>query len=389
MQSDNNQRIIRKISEKLQHSLYHWYGANAVLNSQQPFVERMRYSFILHYQVNLKSNNNPSLIVKINSSPDFVNIERAISSTGGSTNAEKEYFLMKSIENTIKNTGKPTLDAIRMLDFLPEWNAIVMEKFPGKILREHFIERILFFGQEENRKFIEKTLYHSGDWLRIFHNQIGKKERLPFLVDDWLEDVNISFDYLRPRINRVAEIDSIHQKFVQISDKLINCSVQYATLHGDFHMKNVFVKEDGSIACFDPHPSKRGSIYRDLARMAIDPMTIKFQVLSRGLLIRRKFSTKCLSSVLKGYFQEDSLNPIFFTLFTASEYLRKWRDDEYQLRKLTRNNPLLRQILSSYISTYFVRSIRRELAQLDKMVWRSSSNFFSTKGLLENYDNIN
>lgn len=363
MQSPFKQEIIGDIFAKLQESLHLWYGKNATLAFEQPQVEIMRYSFILQFQINNPDCKDSIIIVKIDRCPDDVNIEQAISKKDINLEAQQEYFLMKSIEKVIKKVDLPELDAVKMLAYFPEWNAIVMEKLPGITLREHFVNKNMLLNLEKECKLILKASYHSGKWLRIFHNQVGKMSWQPLVIDEWLEKVRVDFEYTYPNFDKDADVSSLFNNFRQSAEKLAGYPVQYSILHGDFHMKNILVMEDGSVAGFDPHSYSRGPVYDDLTRMAIDTMTLKFHILSLGLLVNKKLNKKCLSSFLKGYFTGEEFNQDIFSLFTASAYLKKWRDDEVQLRKFTKNK-LIRRIVSFFVRIYFVKSIRNELANV-------------------------
>jgi aminoglycoside phosphotransferase (APT) family kinase protein len=103
-------------------------------------------------------------------------------------------------------------------------------------------------------------------------------------------------------------------------------SAESVWLHGDFHLGNVQVDDDGRVVALDTALLRRGSAHADVGKFLADLKTRRGRILRRGWIPGRRTTDALERAFLEGYFgAETSPDLATLRLFEGWYLLRKWR----------------------------------------------------------------
>ena len=241
-----------------------------------------------------------------------------------------EYETLSAIERHFGALGDPRFGAVRVLDFLPDAHAIVMER-----AAETSLKTLLARSNRVQRPFlridVEGRLRNAGAWLRAYHalpplahtgERSGTRADLIAMIErfgDYLARTHQDREYFE----RVAARACVAAR-AALPERL-----KTAMSHGDFAPRNILVGPGDRVTVFDTLGGWRAPIYEDLGLFLSALHTNKAQAYTWGLAFGTQLLRRFERVLLEGYFAPDEPPRAAINLFTVQALLDKWasRDD--------------------------------------------------------------
>jgi len=143
--------------------------------------ERMdrRYSFLFRFHAKKPDGSSESLLVKIPHEEWMRSMEEAIESRHLQEVVQEEFVGLSAIKETILKAGEENLYALSPITVLKEFNALVMEEKPIRMLKSYLNRAGIILGREKEWQDFEKKLALAGKWLKAIHSHFAGAEDLP------------------------------------------------------------------------------------------------------------------------------------------------------------------------------------------------------------------
>jgi len=349
--NDRNEQVLKKLIEVLTDSIPGWFGSGVRFDAAQtPEVQTHAHSFIIRYRLLLDADER-YLLVKIPHRPNQTDLQESLGNKTLSQPARDEYEQLLVIYQTFDTLNDPDCTAVQPLDFLDEWNAIVMLEMEAIPLRVMLTSPQIGFSRPEATEQFIGHLRKASHWLRYYHDKIGESESRP-----------LSQELMQARLDKISmdvanHIGSRYQ--VQTKLKVLRSHIgkasgreRIARLHGDFHASNILITRQGQVCVLDPRvDSDKKSIYNDLSTLLID-LSVKLIPMLTGGVFTQKFLQKSQQAVVESYFKPGEFEPSLLDFYCASEALFKWSMNERDFdrrKKMRMMAPLARPILTNYM----------------------------------------
>lgn len=343
--------VFKKLVAALTAIIPGWFGSSAHFDAAQtPELRTHAHSFIIRYRLRLGANEH-HLLVKIPHRPNQTDFQESLRNESLKQPARDEYEQLLTTWQVFDSLNDPDCTAVQPLEFLNEWNAIVMLEVQATPLRSMLTSPRIGFSQSEATEHFIAHLRKAGRWLRYYHDKVGGSEAIP-----------LSYELMQARLDKISKdvANHIGTRF-QVPTKLeiLRSRIEKAAgreriahLHGDFHASNILITRQGKVCVLDPrvYPEKH-SVYNDLSSLLIDLSVKPIPMLTSGVLTN-KFLQKSQQAVVESYFKPGEIEPGLLDFYCACEAFFKWSMNERDLRcrkKLHMVAPLVRPILANYM----------------------------------------
>ena len=289
------------VTEALDARVGAWFGPGSVLRWDGP-PSHHAWSVQFRPTAVAPDGREVPLVVKVPVWDAAPTLDDALAA-GPQQDTREEADALAAIAAMVDESGDPGLDAVRVIEYVPAVNAIVMERFPGSPLRSLLGRRV------PGDPFVA-----AGRWLRHFHESVGGVAPGSFDADAVAGDVGRAAATLgRPDlVDRLAP--ALH--------RLGAAPVAVGATHGDFTLANVLVDADGRVAVIDPN-RYRGAAAGDVARFVVDLRTHRVRAASLGLLPTSRRLRRWTTAFLDGYGDVDG--EVLATM-TAVAAIHRWAD---------------------------------------------------------------
>jgi aminoglycoside phosphotransferase (APT) family kinase protein len=220
-----------------------------------------------------------------------------------------EYRAMSSVEAHLRAKSDPRLEAVRVLDRVPAngREGIALEAIAARTLSELTRRQVL--GGTRALKALSPFFRTAGVWLREFHSMdppldvpvrfargVEVREQILRYVDH-LGAAGVCASVLG-RIAAVANQDG---------EMLYPRRYPVAWSHGDFALRNMFVRSAHRVAVFDVLGRRRTPIFEDLMYFVTAMTTGRAQVFAPGLMARSTLFAALEQAFFVGYFAEQEI----------------------------------------------------------------------------------
>ncbi len=242
-----------------------------------------------------------------------------------------EHATLSNIHRRFGTDPDERFGTIRVLDYLPEAQALVMVCCPDHNLDDLFVRRSRLYRHLSSPS-IDDPIRNAGAWLRRYHEFPPLPEtadRAP-LRADFLASIDRLTTYLRETSGEGDFIerarDTIHRAaYSSLPEKL-----PLATNHGDFVPRNILAGGGGRITVFDTRAQWRAPIYEDIARFLVALSASELQMMGLGLMYSGSELAGYESEFLRGYFDRDAVPLRAIRLFECQRLLAIWVASAYQ-----------------------------------------------------------
>jgi hypothetical protein len=236
-----------------------------------------------------------------------------------------EYRALVAIQNHINQLNDPRFGAVRVLDFLPDQRALVMEELQDTRLDHLFLKanRVQSWFTDTD---LSMQFYNAGAWLRAYH-ALPKQDLAQVLYRSCTDFTNLLLkftDFLAERLDEQLFFQQVCSVAVANAYEVLPETLPLGMGHRDYTMRNILVGLNGRVTGLDTLAKWRTPIYEDIACFLIGLKMNRLQVLSQGAM----FSSECLKwyeqRFLEGYFELESIPYEEIRLYELLILLNKW-----------------------------------------------------------------
>ena len=325
-----NQQVIAALAGALRPRIAEWYGQGASLQEGSAALHTYPYSFFVSYPVQTPSGEQ-TLLAKIHRKPYMATLNEALAADWLRSVAHDEYEMSKSIWRAFEEENSFGCAAVQPLGLMSEWNAILMRKVEGKLLKNHLMRASVALRLPSALAELMQYLGSSVKWLRIFHDRVSDAHIVPFPVNDALDLMNEILDKLSSQSRGQVDIEPYRFALSRRLECVSALSVPVGLLHDDFQYSNILIGSDGRAYVLDYALNYRGCVYSDLATLMIDPQTREIQILTGGRFIAPGFIDAFNQTILAAYFDGASCHKDVLDFYCALAVLNKWSADEAEI----------------------------------------------------------
>lgn len=274
----------------------------------------------------------------------------------------REYEGLRLIESLFGDADPARHGVLRALAWLPEHDAVVMDRIPDPTLRAVLGRQSRLRIRPVAGRPDPRAWHNAGRWLRTYH--CARVPGLDQRLADRAATVALPGEYVgflgetghdSPLLRSLAEATA---------DRLAADLPQRLPLvvgHGDYVSQNVFADRTGRVTGFDPMPLWRVPPYEDIARFTVGVRLLPEQNLSQGLAFDRALLDTYERAFLEGYFGTDLFPYGAVHAFQALLLLDRWGAMVSKQRRGSRSTRRAANHLRIQAAS---RSYRREAVRL-------------------------
>lgn len=277
-----------------------------------------------------------------------------------------ERATLSAIQEHFTAVGDPNFGAVPLLDVLPDYGAIVLERLDCPTLRTLLMRTGWWRGYHASTE-LAAALRNAGGWLRSFQ-QIPPLEhtRQRFTRRTELLDSIGEFADDLERAGAGRLVRSIVSQTQAVARSILPEQLPTGLGHGDFAPRNVLVGSDDRVFIIDTVGKWSWPVYQDLAYFLTAMKTIGPQIFSNGLLFSDAAMAAFEAEFLRGYYAEETPPLAVIRLFEIQCLLARWcsavdRHARASGAKRLARNPDLR-----LRARYFRRALEHAAAGLDE-----------------------
>lgn len=350
----SNQAVISLLANDLVPHITEWYGEGAALDTESFTLRTNPYSFFVGFTVKT-SIGIQTLLVKIHRKPRIATLTDAVTTERLRKIARDEYEISQLIWQAFAEENSPVCIPVQYLGFIEKWNALLMRKVEGKMLKKYLLSPSIALRNPTALARLQKYLLLSTRWLTILHRRVSGLQVVPFPMDKARRLMEEVLSKLRELSHGQVDVGSFRAALEKELDSMRGLHVPVGLLHTDFQYSNVLVTPDGQVCVLDYALNYHGPIYFDLATILIDPETRQVQILTGGRFIAPDFIQSCKRLILVLYFNGQPYLENVLNFYCALAILNKWSTDESSLSSNWRK--LISPILSRITRRYYAKLV--------------------------------
>jgi hypothetical protein len=278
-----------------------------------------------------------------------------------------EYTALRTIDDYFSTLDKKDLGTIRVLDYLPEHNAIVTVVSRDQNLRQLF-EKTNRFLAPFTLPELQLVFQNTGRWLSHYH-RIAKEENVltrHASRDDYIEAVIKMADFLATAHGDRAYFQEITSTLESLAFKFLPGSLPLGLGHGDFAMRNVLVGQNARITVIDTYAKWRTTIYEDIGYFLNGLKMTGPQVISQGLMFSPNQLAKYERAFLEGYFGQKRIPYNEIRLYEMLVRLDKWASIIAYSQQGRARFKAFRKIKIILTSRYFKKTSKQLLDEIKR-----------------------
>lgn len=341
-----NKDAIISLAKTISIDLHKWYGSESVLRTDSVELMEYPYSFFVRFPI-VTPGESFTLLAKIHRKPYIKSLTTAISDTSLKAAGYAEYEITRKMWSVFSKENSSTFMSIQPLAYLEEWNAILMRKVDGKLLKEYLFTPSFMLRKEKAIEQLQNYLSAAVNWLRVFHYRVADMRLEKFPVQDAMD----SMDNILNRLSRHVDVTGYRRALIKKISDIRSLLVPVCLLHDDFQYSNIIVENRGRVCVLDYAMNHRSCTYSDIATLLIDPRTRGLQVWSLGGLIPKKIIQSLDRTIIETYFRSETFHKPVLDYFCALAILNKWQADESGNSNNPKTIPLRR--LPTLVRSYY------------------------------------
>jgi len=263
---------------------------------------------------------------------------------------ELEYAALKAIHNYFQELGDPRFGSVRVLDFLPDIRANVMEEIKEPSLKQ------LFAGQTRLQVFWPKAKFdtafnNAGAWLRAYHALVKPAVTRHFRRSEFIETISSLTHYLGMKLSAEPFFSNVASRAARASLKELPEILPVGLCHGDYAMRNILVGPAGRVTVLDTLARWRTAVFDDIGYFLTNLKMTWPQVITQGMVYKSDLISRYEHQFLKGYFEGEPIPIPAVRLYEVQSLLDKWSANvarRKRLRKHTRINHMHQRLEDRY-----------------------------------------
>jgi hypothetical protein len=198
----------------------------------------------------------------------------------------------------------PVFAAVRPFGVLVPQHTVLMEYVRASTLRQQLVRdsRLAPPRLRSRRRDDDRVWQDVGAWLSTFQRAMRKQglaERQA-TREDVVDRFAAYAEWLTATLGADTVGDGVHRG-ADLARDLLPARLPMAVGHGDFAPRNVFLRDDGRLAVFDPMPRWVVPRYEDLCRFLVAVRLQGIQLHTRGLAYAERELDRREQGVLDGF----------------------------------------------------------------------------------------
>ena len=278
------------------------------------------------------------------------------------------YTALVAIHEYFSGLNRKELGSIRVLDYLPDSRAIIMDESSDQKLRDLVLKesrlRALFASSS-----LLLAFRNVGIWLRVYHT-MPKREQVQVRHDrreDFIEGVLKLTDFLTERLGDKSFFDTLASKITQQAHGILPEFLPLGLGHGDYAPRNILVSPTGRVTVIDTFAKWRTPIYEDIGYFLTGLKMTSEQVTSYGLIFGRNQLKEYEEAFLKGYFEQKPIPYRAIRLYEMLALLDKWSSALISSYRRGSKFKAVGDTKAALASLYFKRSTKRLLKEITRV----------------------
>ena len=339
-------------------------------------------SIIYRYRVGDEMNERP-VLVKVplkrtsgllpslnGNQPDQGGRPRLVTVASADVKFQLEYKALSLIQAHFDQLGDARFDVVRVLDFLPDHRAIVMEESSYPSLRDRF-KKANRFHLSAAPDDLWQAFSNAGAWLRTYHglSDGAYAETRQRRRADVIDALEAFADYLAYAVEDRPFFQEISQRATSLARALFPDSMPLGLGHGDYALRNILVGPGMRVAVFDTLAKWQAPIYEDIAYFLIGLKLMWSQVLSQGLMYSQSRLNECEAAFLEGYFERTPIPLKEVRLYELLMLMDKWAFWVSYVEQ--RGKSMLDDVRLAVMNRVYRRSARQFLDEVDNLLFRA------------------
>jgi len=236
-----------------------------------------------------------------------------------------QYTALTSIYQYFSKLNDEDLGAIHVLDYLPQYQAVVMEESVDPSLQTLFLKENRLQNWSTNQD-LTSAFHNAGKWLQKYHTmpktqgvQIRHQARA-----DYVEAIVTLTDFLTNAWGDEAFFKHAASVIVRNCEEILPDPLPLGLGHGDYALRNILVSPNARVTVLDTFSKWRVPIYEDIGYLLNSLKTTYPQVVSQGLLYSCNRLETYEHAFLSGYFETGQIPYINIRLYETLALLDKW-----------------------------------------------------------------
>ena len=235
------------------------------------------------------------------------------------------YQALVAIDEYFTSLNRKELGAIRVLDYLPQSQTVIMEESKDPSLRDLLLKESRLHFPARRGELVAK-FRNVGTWLQIYH-MMPKKEPVQArnsYREDYVKSISKLADFLIERTGNKTFFDRTVSILTQKARKILPDVLPLGLGHGDYAMRNILVGSGARVTVLDTLAKWRTPIYEDIGYFLTGLKMTSEQVVSQGLLFSQKQLKDYEQAFLNGYFEQKTIPYPAIRLYEMLALLDKW-----------------------------------------------------------------
>lgn len=275
------------------------------------------------------------------------------------------YTALVAIHKYMSSLNRKELGAIRVLDYLPDSHAVIMEESSDPNLRDLVLKESRLRAPLA-RSVLLPVFQNVGTWLRFYHT-MPKREQVQVRHDhreDFVEGITKLTGFLAERLGDKPFFDETASSLARKVCEILPESLPLGLGHGDYALRNILVSPTGRVTVFDTFAKWRTPIYEDIGYFLTALKMTSEQVASYGLAFGSDQIKEYEDAFLKGYFDQKRIPYPAIRLFEMLALLDKWSSVVISSYRRSIKLEVVGGAKAALVSLYFKRATTRLLRKI-------------------------
>src|SRR5215207_2546562 len=275
------------------------------------------------------------------------------------------YTALTTMYDYFTGLDNKQLGAIRVLDYLPQYHAVLTEESSDPKLQRLFLSESRLRSPFTHTE-LTAAFQNVGVWLHMYHTmpkkedvQVRHKHR-----EDYIEAVTQLTDFLARSWGHESFFKQTASIIIKTAREILPESLPLGLGHGDYAMRNILIGPNARVTVLDTFAKWRTPIYEDIGYFLNGLKMAYPQVISQGLLFRSSQLDAYEQAFLKGYFGSRTIPYPIIQLYEILALLDKWASLLMHYHRRGAKLKTFGWAKAMMVSRYFKRSAKSLLRQI-------------------------
>ena len=276
-----------------------------------------------------------------------------------------QYSALVAIDEHFTSLNKKELGTIRVLDYLPDSQAVVMEESNAPKLQDLLMKESRLRSPFSQHR-LAPAFQNVGKWLRIYH-RMPKQEQVQVRHEhreDYIEGISKLTDFLASRLGERSFFNQIALILASKARDVLPETLPLGLGHGDYAPRNILVDPSARVIVLDTFSKWRTPIYEDIGYFLTGMKMTYPQVVSQGLVFSDSQIKAYEQAFLKGYFEQKPVPYSAIRLYEMLTLLDKWSSVLISSYRRSARIRMAGDVKAAVASLYFRRRTKQLLNEI-------------------------